>query len=198
MPSRPPCATGSCAQSSSCRHSCVFAADASPAGGVASLAHLWSCWVSSLRLSKPACTGVETPQHNNCQVYGGLLCCSQQHMLKMLKTSILALTKAAPQSSVTAPQGTPPRSSASSSAQPHVHFCVRRLSKLRGCRRMLQAAPNPGSSCYVHHRVICTTFPSACLWLFGNHKLKASSSPTSTESITALSVFLPADPSRAS
>ena len=77
----------------------------------------------------------------------------------------MVLSEAAPQSSVTAPQGTPPRSSASSSGQPHVHFCVRRLSTLRGCRRMLQAAPNPGSSCYVHHRDICTTLLGVRLWL---------------------------------
>jgi len=31
LPSKPPWSTGSCAHSSSCRHSCVLAADASPA-----------------------------------------------------------------------------------------------------------------------------------------------------------------------
>lgn len=82
--------------------------------------------------------------------------------------------KAAPQSSVTAPQGMPPRSSASSSGQPHVHICVRKASKLRGCRRMLQAAPNPGSSCYVHHLVISTTLPSVCFVVTRKSQLTVS------------------------
>ena len=70
-PSSPPCARGSCALSSSCRHACVLDADASPAqiegAFVEYMRTLWSVGLPSISRRSTCELGNETAGHSTPQ-----------------------------------------------------------------------------------------------------------------------------------